>query len=230
METLLPKGTSVSKGETVDLLMQTNPILSGLKPASTAPVEMQIDDSTGAIVSTGLYLGSDGIFDLPSAGAARAKRVHKPVTKKRRKDTTNWFRATFGTIGKTFLTDGTNTLTVKNGIQINSWKQYFTPKGTTTEYFTSGEPTWSGTIAADGGSATGTMVTFTLPTRGDGVDIYDAWTAKLSIKVSQDFAYDQTQYVSGASVVFSNLTHQDHDDIPKTGINHIDLEFTRPVN
>ena len=237
METLLPKGTSVVKGETVDLLMQTNPIISGLMPATTAPVEMQIDDEDGAIVSTGLYLGSDGIFDLPSAGAVRAKRVHKPLTKKRRKDTTNWFKTTFSAVGEVILNDGENGLnvngkflTVKNGIRINSWKQYFTPKGTTTFYFTSGEPTVTGTIAANGGSATGTSVQVVLPSRGDGVNIYNGWSAKLTIKVSQDFAYDQTNMIAGDSVWFNNLTHQDHDDIPGSGINQINLEFDGPRN
>jgi hypothetical protein len=227
VETLLPKGTAIEKGEEVDVLLQNKPIISGLKPSSTALVELEADDADGVVSGTGLVLRPDGIFDLVESKSAR-RAGFTPITKKRRKNIDQWQRVTYSIAGAVTLNDGTNELSVKNGIRITSWANRYVPKFTTTSYITSGQPTWSGNIPANGGSATGANVTFTLPQRSyDNADIYDRWPATLSIKVSQDFAYEQQQLISGSNVSFSNLKHQDHDDIPQGGVNHIDLEIQK---
>jgi hypothetical protein len=227
VETLLPKGTAIEKGEEVDVLLQNKPIISGLKPSSTALVELESDNEDGVVSGTGLVLRPDGIFDLVESKSAR-RVTFPPITKKRRKNTDQWQKKTYSIVGAATLSDGTNELSVKNGIRITSWANRYVPKFTTTSYITSGQPTWSGNIPANGGSATGANVTFTLPQRSyDNADIYNGWPVVLTIKVSQDFEYDQKQWVSGSNVSFSNLTHQDHDDIPKSGVNQINLEIIK---
>jgi hypothetical protein len=229
IETLLPKGTAISKGEEVDVLLQNKPVISGLKPSDTAAVSLEADDEDGVITTTGLVLRPDGIFDLPEAKSAR-RVTFPPITKKRRRDLTQWQKRTYSIVGAVTLTDGTNELAVKNGIQITSWAQRFVPAHTTTSYITSGQPTWAGNIPANGGSATGAHVVFSLPQRAyDSANIYDGWPVTLTIKVSQDYSYDQKQWVANSAVTFDNLTHQDHDDIPKKGINHIDLAIDRVI-
>ena len=227
-ETLLPKSTSVAKGEVVDVVFQDTPLVQGVKPAGAEPVELQIDETDDTLVNTGLFLKSDGTYDVPGALVA-SRRKPKPITKKRRKNTTNWYKATFSQAGNIVLQNNGNTLTVKNGIQVTSWNQRFIPKGTTTEYWTYGNPTAFGWLPADGTSAQGSYVNFFLDKRTfDDASIYDGADAEVSISVSQGVSYSQKQTISGNKVRFDNLTQQDHDDIPASGVIHLDLAISKP--
>jgi hypothetical protein len=229
VDSYIGKNTSVEKGEKVNVVLQDKPIMPGLSPVSPGSVELQLpDETTGEAKATGLFLQSDGYFDVLSAAPAR-DRVPKTLTEKRRRDTTNWFQNRIVFAGAQQLTDGVNTLSIRNGIAINTWDQYFTPAGSLTQYVTVGQPTWSGTIPADGGDAAGTQVTFHLPKRTyDHSAIYEGFWAQLTIKVNQKYAYDQTLTVdSDNSVTFKNQTHQDHDNIPSNGVSQLTLDIIK---
>jgi hypothetical protein len=231
IDSYLPKNTSVDKGEAVNVIMQDSPIIRGLRPASTNSVELNLPNgSSDAAVATGLYLQPDGTFDLAAARTPGGPRVPKTLTVKRRRDTTNWFHDRIVFAGAQELTDGAgHTLSIKNGITIDTWDQYFTPAGTLTQYVTMGQPTWAGTIPANGGDSAGAVVTFSMPKRSyDNAAIYAGWDTKLTIKVSQQYQYDQTLATDADGVVtFRNLTHEAHDNIPKSGVSQLSLDIIK---
>jgi hypothetical protein len=233
IDSYLPKSTSVDKGEAVNVIMQDSPIISGLRPASTNSVELNLPNgSSDTAVPTGLFLQADGTFDLAMSRTPGGPRVPKTLTVKRRRDTTNWFRDFIVFQGAQELTDGSgHTLSIRNGITINTWAQYFTPAGTLTQYVTMGQPAWSGTIPANGGDAAGAVVTFTMPRRSyDNAAIYAGWNTKLTIKVSQKYQYDQTQATDSDGIVtFRNLTHEAHDSIPKSGVSQLSLDIIKGI-
>jgi hypothetical protein len=226
----LPKNTSVEKGEVVDVIVQDTPMIQGLKPASVNSVELQLPSlETGEPVATGLFLQPDGTFDLATGRSSR-DRVPKTLTSKRRRDTINWFVDRIVFAGAQQLSDGTHTLSIRNGITINTWDQYFTPAGSLTQYVTKGQPTWTGTIPADGGDSAGAVVTFATPLRSyDNEPIFANWNTRLTIKVNQLYSYSQEQVTDDSGLVtFQNLTHQAHDDIPRTGVSQLNLDIIKP--
>jgi hypothetical protein len=95
---------------------------------------------------------------------------------------------------------------------------------------TYGQPAWAGTIPANGGSATGTSVQFTMPKRAsDGEVIFKNWPATLSIVVNSKYSYTQDKFANDQGVIaFTNETYQKHDDIPDTGVSQLTLDINRP--
>jgi hypothetical protein len=209
VDAYLPAGASVKKGDPMDVIWQESAIIKGLRPTSPDSTELLIGiDGTNTTVSTGLFMQADGTFDVKGL---RAPRAPKSITVPRRKDTINWFPRRIVFQGEQQLVDTAgHVLDVKNGIVVNTWDQAYIKAGLLDPEMTYGQPAWAGTIPANGGSATGTSVQFTMPKRAsDGEVIYKNWPATLTIIVNSKYSYTQDKFANDQGVIaFTNETYQ----------------------